>query len=82
MYLVFLAQSSLDLEIFVFCDVKEVTSGRHLGMGGDCQGNQTCDWKIGTCTSLTSGEERKAGDGVQSPLASDLMNRAYVIKPP
>lgn len=33
-------------------------------------------------TRLTSREGRKAEDGVQSPMANDLINDAYVMKPP
>lgn len=32
--------------------------------------------------SLISGERRGAGDEVQSPVASDLVSRAYVTKLP
>ena len=33
-------------------------------------------------TPVTSGEGRGAGDEVQSPMASDFINRAYEMKPP
>ena len=37
-----------------FCSVNEVTLGPHLKMGGGCQENQPCDWKVATFSSTPS----------------------------
>ena len=55
----------------VFCYVNEVTFGKplgHLRVGAGCQEKQPCDWRVGTFSP--------------TPWVNDLVNHAYVMKPP
>lgn len=40
------------------------------------------DWRVGNLSSPASGEGRGAGGEVQAPVAGDVVNHAYLMKPP
>ena len=68
----------------VLCYVNEVNFGKplgHLRIGAGCQGNEPCDWKIGTF-SPTLQEGSGAGEWTQSQMAKDLTNRDDAVKRP
>ena len=60
--------------------VDEVTFGKHLRVGAGCQWRQPCDEMVGTFGP--SPRPRGPGGWLQSPMANDLINRTYAIKPP
>lgn len=52
--------------------------------GGGCQRKEPCDEGVGTFsfTPQSSGREEGTRDSVQSPMAKDVINHGYTMKPP
>ena len=73
-----------------------MTGGRRfldsLRMLAGCQGNEACDYRAGISAPSSpnspthpppiSRDGRGAGDKVVSPVFNDLINHAYIMKPP
>jgi len=55
--------------------------GPHSRAGADCQGDQACDLRVGSVPhSDLWGRDR--GWRLNQPMASDLVNHDYIMKPP
>ena len=85
----FLAQNSYAISGFesnqvVFCFVNEVKFRKPLGnlrMGADCWGSQPCDRELELSVQPHDLGGRRAGVGVPSPVANDVVSLAYEMNP-
>lgn len=64
--------------------INEVTFGIHLRMEADYQEDQLCAWKVETVspTRNPSLPNLPEGERLNRPMANDLINCDYAMKPP